>query len=121
LTVATESNPSAQTATVGVFIDAGSRAETAKNNGAAHFLEHMAFKVKQSSCHGHYPMDRIDHQVEEDFGQREFSWSARYHRGQWLARKDSPTFFSVQIIGWIATRHAGKLLGKAQSNGIHVT
>ncbi|KAF9177479.1 hypothetical protein BGZ51_008715, partial [Haplosporangium sp. Z 767] len=45
LTIATEANPSAQTATVGVFIDAGSRAETAKNNGAAHFLEHMAFKV----------------------------------------------------------------------------
>ncbi|KAG0069461.1 hypothetical protein BGZ90_000195 [Linnemannia elongata] len=44
LTVATEANPSAQTATVGVFIDAGSRAENAKNNGAAHFLEHMAFK-----------------------------------------------------------------------------
>jgi hypothetical protein len=45
LTIATESNPSVQTATVGVFIDAGSRAENAKNNGAAHFLEHMAFKV----------------------------------------------------------------------------
>jgi predicted Zn-dependent peptidase len=45
LTVATEENPTAQTATVGVWIDAGSRAETAANNGAAHFLEHMAFKV----------------------------------------------------------------------------
>ena len=33
-----------ETATVGVWIDAGSRYETAKNNGAAHFLEHMAFK-----------------------------------------------------------------------------
>ncbi|KAG5191785.1 peptidase family M16-domain-containing protein [Tribonema minus] len=32
------------TACVGVFIDAGSRYETAKNNGVAHFLEHMAFK-----------------------------------------------------------------------------
>ena len=29
---------------VGVWIDAGSRYETAANNGAAHFLEHMAFK-----------------------------------------------------------------------------
>jgi processing peptidase subunit beta len=29
---------------VGVWIDAGSRYETAQNNGAAHFLEHMAFK-----------------------------------------------------------------------------
>jgi mitochondrial-processing peptidase subunit beta len=32
------------TATVGVWIDAGSRYETGANNGAAHFLEHMAFK-----------------------------------------------------------------------------
>ncbi len=29
---------------MGVWIDAGSRYETAQNNGAAHFLEHMAFK-----------------------------------------------------------------------------
>jgi len=35
------------TATVGVWIDAGSRYETEKNNGAAHFLEHMAFKGTQ--------------------------------------------------------------------------
>lgn len=47
LTVATESSPSATTATVGVWIDAGSRAETAKTNGTAHFLEHMAFKGTQ--------------------------------------------------------------------------
>jgi len=33
-----------ETATVGVWIDAGSRYETSQNNGAAHFLEHMAFK-----------------------------------------------------------------------------
>jgi len=44
LTVATESHPHAQTATVGVWIDAGSRAETDKTSGTAHFLEHMAFK-----------------------------------------------------------------------------
>jgi processing peptidase subunit beta len=44
LTIATESQPHAHTATVGVWIDAGSRAETDDTNGAAHFLEHMAFK-----------------------------------------------------------------------------
>ncbi|KAJ8508376.1 hypothetical protein ONZ45_g9346 [Pleurotus djamor] len=44
LTVATEAHPNAQTATVGVWIDAGSRAETDATNGTAHFLEHMAFK-----------------------------------------------------------------------------
>ncbi|XP_059138734.1 mitochondrial-processing peptidase subunit beta-like [Physella acuta] len=32
------------TSTVGIWIDAGSRYENAKNNGVAHFLEHMAFK-----------------------------------------------------------------------------
>ncbi|KAA8911764.1 Metalloenzyme, LuxS/M16 peptidase-like protein [Sphaerosporella brunnea] len=44
LTIATEHSPYAQTATVGVFIDAGSRAETDASNGTAHFLEHLAFK-----------------------------------------------------------------------------
>ncbi|CAM9584657.1 unnamed protein product, partial [Choristocarpus tenellus] len=32
------------TASVGVWIDVGSRYETAANNGVAHFLEHVAFK-----------------------------------------------------------------------------
>jgi len=32
------------TCTVGIWIDAGSRFENTKNNGVAHFLEHMAFK-----------------------------------------------------------------------------
>lgn len=53
LTVATESQPHAETATVGVWIDAGSRAETEKTNGVAHFLEHMAFKgTNRRSQHG---------------------------------------------------------------------
>lgn len=44
LRVGTEATPFAETATVGVWIDAGSRYETDANNGSAHFLEHMAFK-----------------------------------------------------------------------------
>ncbi|KAK3902622.1 Metalloenzyme, LuxS/M16 peptidase-like protein [Staphylotrichum tortipilum] len=44
LTVASQYSPFAQTSTVGVWIDAGSRAETAETNGTAHFLEHLAFK-----------------------------------------------------------------------------
>lgn len=42
--VATESNLAAETATVGVWIDAGSRFESDDTNGTAHFLEHMIFK-----------------------------------------------------------------------------
>lgn len=43
--IATEHSPWAQTSTVGVWIDAGSRFETDRTNGTAHFLEHLAFKV----------------------------------------------------------------------------
>lgn len=44
LRVATE-DTGAPTATIGLWIDAGSRFENESNNGVAHFLEHMAFKV----------------------------------------------------------------------------
>lgn len=44
LRVATE-DTGAPTATIGLWIDAGSRFENEENNGVAHFLEHMAFKV----------------------------------------------------------------------------
>jgi len=37
----------AATATVGLWIDSGSRYETDETNGIAHFMEHMAFKVNQ--------------------------------------------------------------------------
>lgn len=55
LTIATEHSPYVQTATVGVFIDAGSRAETDATNGTAHFLEHLAFKGTKT---------RTQHQLE---------------------------------------------------------
>ncbi|XP_035725315.1 mitochondrial-processing peptidase subunit beta-like [Vespa mandarinia] len=41
--IATE-NSGASTATVGLWIDSGSRFEDDRNNGVAHFMEHMAFK-----------------------------------------------------------------------------
>ncbi|XP_057956573.1 probable mitochondrial-processing peptidase subunit beta, mitochondrial [Malania oleifera] len=44
LRIATESTLASRTATVGVWIDAGSRFETDETNGTAHFLEHMIFK-----------------------------------------------------------------------------
>jgi processing peptidase subunit beta len=48
LTVASEVLPNVSTATVGIWIDSGSRAENAKNNGTAHFLEHLSFKGTKS-------------------------------------------------------------------------
>ncbi len=44
LRIVTEHMPGLQSASVGVWVLAGGRHETALQNGIAHFLEHMAFK-----------------------------------------------------------------------------
>lgn len=48
LRVATDRMEGVQSATVGVWVGAGTRFESAKTNGVAHLLEHMAFKGTQS-------------------------------------------------------------------------
>ena len=44
LTIVTQTMPHLESAALGVWVGAGSRKETAGQNGIAHFLEHMAFK-----------------------------------------------------------------------------
>lgn len=44
LNIVTEHMPGLQSASIGVWVAAGGRDETAEQNGIAHFLEHMAFK-----------------------------------------------------------------------------
>ncbi len=42
--VVTEAMPGLESATIGLWVEAGGRHERADENGIAHFLEHMAFK-----------------------------------------------------------------------------
>ena len=42
--IVTEHMPGLASATIGIWVGAGARHETAQQNGIAHFLEHMAFK-----------------------------------------------------------------------------
>lgn len=42
--IVTEAMPGLQSASVGLWVEAGGRHETSAQNGIAHFLEHMAFK-----------------------------------------------------------------------------
>ena len=61
------------TATVGVFIDAGSRYESAESNGTAHFLEHMTFK-------GTSKMSQYELEVEfENIGGHLNAYTSREH------------------------------------------
>ena len=42
--VITEAMPHVRSVSVGVWINSGSRRETAEQNGISHFIEHMLFK-----------------------------------------------------------------------------
>ncbi len=42
--IVTEHMPGLKSASIGIWVNAGGRHETARQNGIAHFLEHMAFK-----------------------------------------------------------------------------
>lgn len=60
------------TASVGVWIDAGSRYETQENNGVAHFLEHVAFKGTRKRT-----QTRLETEIE-DMGAHLNAYTSRY-------------------------------------------
>ncbi|GAA5879579.1 hypothetical protein JCM3774_000290 [Rhodotorula dairenensis] len=97
LTVATESSASASTATVGVWIDAGSRAETDSTSGTAHFLEHMAFKGTGK---------RSQHQLElevENLGAHLNAYTSREQTVYYAKSFSHDVSKSVEIISDILT------------------
>ncbi|KAI9805838.1 MAG: hypothetical protein M1825_000452 [Sarcosagium campestre] len=91
-TIATEHSPWAQTSTVGVWIDAGSRAETDKTNGTAHFLEHLAFKGTKN---------RTQHQLEleiENMGGHLNAYTSRENTVYYAKAFNSDVPASVNIL-----------------------
>ncbi len=56
--------PAVRTAAIGVFVGTGSRHETAAQSGAAHFLEHMAFKSTENRT-----TDQLARQIDAVGGQ----------------------------------------------------
>lgn len=92
LTVATEHSPWAQTSTVGVWIDAGSRAETDRTNGTAHFLEHLAFKGTSN---------RTQHQLEleiENMGGHLNAYTSRENTVYYAKAFNSDVLQTVDIL-----------------------
>lgn len=92
LRVISEDNHGSITA-VGVFVDAGSRYETADNNGTSHLLEHMAFKstTSRSSL-------RIVRDIENAGGQFSAASAREYalYNGECL--RDNAEF-AVELLG----------------------
>ena len=48
--ILTEHVPGVRSASLGIWVGTGSRHESAAENGAAHFIEHMLFKGTQKRC-----------------------------------------------------------------------
>jgi processing peptidase subunit beta len=78
LRVATETNNST-TATVGVWVNAGSRFENAKNNGVSHFLEHMIFKgsAKRSQIDLETEVESLGMQLSAQADREQFALYAK--------------------------------------------
>ncbi|KAK5934436.1 hypothetical protein CgunFtcFv8_014836 [Champsocephalus gunnari] len=74
------------TCTVGLWISAGSRYETERNNGAGFFLEHMAFKGTKN-----YPQTALEQQVES-MGAHLSAYTSREHTAYYMKTlaKDLP-------------------------------
>uniref|UniRef100_A0A8C9ZRJ9 Mitochondrial-processing peptidase subunit beta n=1 Tax=Sander lucioperca TaxID=283035 RepID=A0A8C9ZRJ9_SANLU len=74
------------TCTVGLWISAGSRYESEKNNGTGFFLEHMAFKGTKK-----YPQTALEQQVES-MGAHLSAYTSREHTAYYMKTlaKDLP-------------------------------
>lgn len=62
--ILTQPVPAVRTAAIGIFVGTGSRHEAAAQSGAAHFLEHMAFKSTQNRT-----TDQLARQIDAVGGQ----------------------------------------------------
>ncbi|KAM9758587.1 tubulin monoglycylase TTLL3-like [Menidia menidia] len=80
------------TCTVGLWISAGSRYESEKNNGAGFFLEHMAFKGTKK-----HPQTALEQQVES-MGAHLSAYTSREHTAYYMKTlaKDLPK--AVEIL-----------------------
>ncbi len=78
------------TLTTLLLVGAGSRYENKKNNGIAHFFEHMAFKGSKK-----YPNTKIISETVEATGGIFNAFTSKDHTGYWI--KATPEHFEVMV------------------------
>lgn len=83
ITIASEALPSAQTASVGIWIDAGARADNEYTNGTANFLEHLAFKgtTTRSQAQIESAIESIGAQLDSQVFRENSVYSAKSLKG----------------------------------------
>lgn len=112
LTVASELMPGTKTATVGVWINAGSRADNPKSSGTAHFLEHLAFK-------GTTKRTQLNLELEvENMGSQINAYTSRENTVYYTKCLDKDILTNVEILSDLLTK--SKLDPRAIENEKHV-
>lgn len=112
LTVASEFMPGTKTATVGVWINAGSRADNPKSSGCAHFLEHLAFK-------GTNRRTQLGLELEiENMGSQINAYTSRENTVYYSKCLDSKIDENIDILSDLLTK--SKLDPRAIENERHV-
>lgn len=112
LTVASEVMPGTKTATVGVWINAGSRADNPENSGTAHFLEHLAFK-------GTNKRTQLNLELEiENLGSQINAYTSRENTVYYTRCLESDINQNIDILSDLLTR--SKLEPRAIENERHV-
>ncbi len=100
LRVITQDMPSIHSATIGAWVDTGSRDETEVEAGASHFLEHLLFKGS----------DALDaHQIAEGFdaiGARHNAFTSKEYTVFWAKVRDADLGFAVDVLSEMLQRPA---------------
>jgi predicted Zn-dependent peptidase len=100
LRVITQDMPSVHSATIGAWVDTGSRDETEVEAGASHFLEHLLFKGS----------DDLDaHQIAEGFdaiGARHNAFTSKEYTVFWAKVRDADLGFAVEVLSEMLQRPA---------------
>lgn len=112
LTVASEVMPGTKTATVGVWINAGSRADNTESSGTAHFLEHLAFKGTQQRT-------QLNLELEiENLGSQINAYTSRENTVYYTKCLDKDISQNIDILSDLLTK--SKLEERAIENERHV-
>ena len=100
LLVATETMDRVETVSLGAYVSTGTRGETAAENGASHFLEHMAFKgtARRSAA-------AIAEEIENVGGQIN-AYTAREQTAYYVKLLKEDLALGADIIGDILTHSA---------------
>ena len=93
LRVITQDMPSVHSATIGAWVDTGSRDETAAEAGCSHFLEHLLFKGSDKMT---------AHEIAEGFdaiGARHNAFTSKEYTVYWAKLRAADLGYAVDVFG----------------------